>query len=126
MKSIKAKLQSRKASGGLLGAELTELAKTATAKDVPAPNEELNQEVRENAPLECSGRDAVAADRSMAAASVLHSRYVGSRMRTRTRPGVLADAGGGCHQLEQRVVGLLGELGMATSRRHRVNSRAFT
>ncbi len=49
MKSIKAKLQSRKASGGLLGAELTELAKTATAKDVPAPNEELNQMVRDRA-----------------------------------------------------------------------------
>lgn len=46
MKSIKAKLQTRKATGGLLGAELTELAKAATAKDVPQPDDELNQMVR--------------------------------------------------------------------------------
>ena len=49
MKSIKAKLQTRKPGGGLLGAELAELAKAATAKDVPQPDEELNQMVRRRA-----------------------------------------------------------------------------
>ena len=45
MKTIKAKLQTRKPGGGLLGAELAELAKAATAKDVPKPDEELNEMV---------------------------------------------------------------------------------
>ena len=46
MKSIKAKMQARKTSGGLLGAELAELCKNATSKNVPAPNEELMQQVQ--------------------------------------------------------------------------------
>jgi hypothetical protein len=45
MKTIKAKLQTRKPGGGLLGAELAELAKAATAKDVPKPDAELNEMV---------------------------------------------------------------------------------
>jgi hypothetical protein len=49
MKTIKAKLQTRKPGGGLLGAELAELAKAATAKDVPQPNEELNDMVGQRA-----------------------------------------------------------------------------
>lgn len=41
MKSIKAHLQHRKPGGGLLGAELAELTKAATAKNVAQPDEEL-------------------------------------------------------------------------------------
>ena len=46
MKSIKAHLQQRKPGGGLLGAELAQLTKAATSKNVVQPDDELMQAVR--------------------------------------------------------------------------------
>lgn len=46
MKSIKAHLQQRKPGGGLLGAELAQLTKAATSKNVAEPNDELMLAVR--------------------------------------------------------------------------------